>query len=368
MPPTHCLVMNKIQTAWLECTRRIASLRWAARMKWSFLAGVAVGALLSGVAHAQLNGNERGTTALGKAWGFFFGQMYRLDRIEQSHPDLRPAVFGARAELQAAFPDLESHAERSFRSWGTSEDQLAKLRQHLRDQLQKLSAYEPMDRESAVDFLNAVRRRATGQDVPEDILQYLLATAFMDRPHVELLRGWRKDYSSRNHPKAKGVEVRLKVPRSFKQEEGERPNVVAKWTSEGGNGSQVMLLMVFDGDESAPSRQEIDDDLRMGEYSQIRSSLSEVGKVLSLRSFSQERAAGYVADIESHHERAGVEMTLRQRLHVLFVKGRAVNFSCQIGTARDLADTLEARMAKWSELCRLTLNSLVLPQQYSGGR
>ncbi len=98
-----------------------------------------------------------------------------------------------------------------------------------------------------------------------------------------------------------------------------------------------------------------------------RSALEEVGAVLSLRSFYQERAAGYIAEVESHAERAGFEMTIRQRMFVLFVKNRVVSFSCQIGTVRERALALESRMAKFGELCRLTVNSLVLPQQYSGG-
>ena len=359
--------MTKIQYVGRDGGTHMPLGRWAAGLKWHALAALLAGALLSGLAHAQLNSNERATGALGKAWGFFYGQMARLDRIEQSHPDLRAGVFQARSELRAAFPDLEAQAEKSFRSWGATDEQLTKMRQHLRDGLAPMLAQEPNDREAALAFLGAVRQRAKGVDVPEDILQYLLAAAFMDRPHVEVLRGWRKDYSSRGHPKAKGIEVRLKVPRSFKQEEGERPNIVAKWTSEGGNGLEMMMLTVLTGGDYTLSRQEIDDDLRLGARSEIRGALEEVGQVLSLRSFSQERAAGYIADVESQADRAGIEMTIRQRMFVLFVKNRVVSFSCQIGTTRDRAPTLESRMAKFGELCRLTVNSLVLPQQYSGG-
>lgn len=359
--------MTKIQNVWRVGGMQMPLCRWVVGLRWHALAALLAGALLSGLVHAQLNSNERATGALGKAWGFFYGQMARLDRIEQSHPDLRAGVFQARSELRAAFPDLEAQAEKNFRSWGATDEQLTKMRQHLRDGLAPMLAQEPIDRESSLAFLGAVRERAKGVDVPEDILQYLLAAAFMDRPHVELLRGWRKDYSSRGHPKAKGIEVRLKVPRSFKQEEGERPNIVAKWTSEGGNGSEIMMLTVLAGDGYTLSRQEIDDDLRLGERSEIRSALEEVGQVLSLRSFSQERAAGYIADVESQADRTGIEMTIRQRMFVLFVKNRVVSFSCQIGTTRDRALTLESRMAKFGELCRLTVNSLVLPQQYSGG-
>lgn len=336
--------------------------------KWRLLIAFIATVFACASAQAQLNGKETGIRTLSKAWGFFQGQLLRLDRIERNHPDLQGAVLIARNEFKGSFPDLEANAERSFRSWGAKEEEITNMRKTVMDTILPMIEQEPIDRASALDLVEAVKQRAKGIDIPEDIVQYLLATAFMDRPELELTRGWRAEYNSRNHPKAKGVTVLLKPPRSFKQEEGDRPNIVSKWTSEAGNGLEMLMLIVLNSDEKALTRKEIDDDIRLGDRSEIKRSFKGTGQILSLRPFSQERAAGYIVDIQSESDRAGLEITLRQRQFVLFIPGRAVSFSCQVAARRDSAASLESKMSRFGELCRGVANSLVLPQQYIGGK
>lgn len=327
---------------------------------WTALVGVD--------ATAQLNGTENGISSLARAWGYYQGQMLRLDLVERRHPDLQGAVFLARSEFKSAFPGFENNFARSFAKWGAKEDDIAKMQQQSVEALLPMIDREPSDREAAQDFIQSVRRRAKGVDVPEEVLQYLLATAFMDKPEQELIRGWRRDYSSIRHPKAKGVTVVLKTPRSFTQKESTRPNIVSNWQSESGNGLELLTLMVLVNQDKPLSRKGIEDDLRMGDRSLIRRSLIESGRILAVRAFSQEQAPGYIADIESDSERAGNEFSLRQRQFVLFLPGRTVAFLCQVTGARNTSLELDAKMTRLGELCRLVANSLVLPQQYPGGK
>lgn len=337
-------------------------------MKWLASIIILWVALVGANATAQLNGTENGISSMARAWGYYQGQMLRLDLVERRYPDLQGAVFLARGEFKSAFPNFEANLARSFAKWGAKEDDIAKMQQRSVETLLPMIDREPSDREAAQDFIQSVRQRAKGVDVPEEVLQYLLATAFMDKPEQELILGWRRDYSSFRHPKAKGVTVVLKTPRSFTQQESARPNIVSNWKSESGNGLELLTLMVHVNQDKTPSRKGIEDDLRMGDRSQIRKSVAEDGKVLALRAFSQELASGYIADIESDSERAGLEFSIRQRQFVLFVPGRMVTFNCQVGGARNTSLELDAKMKRLGELCRLVVNSLVLPQQYPGGK
>ena len=332
---------------------------------------VTVAFLLAWVAapvHAQLNGNEGGSRGLGKAYGFFVGQIFRLERIEKAHPDLKNQVLLAKLEFTTAFPNFETNAKKSFASWGAKEADIENMVKTWREAVGPMVEREPIDLETSKSFLEDVRKRAKGIDVPEDVLQYLLATSFMDHPEAEMARGWHQKYSSKNHPKAKGVTVLLKAPMSYKRMEGERPNIVAKWTSEGGNGLEMLMLLVLASDERAPTRKEIEDDIKRGAKGELRQSFSEAGTVLNMRAFSQEKAAGVIADMQSNLERTGIEFTMRRRQFLLFLPGRSVSLECQVGAKREDAGQLEGRFNRIADLCLQVANSLVLPQQYQGGR
>lgn len=313
---------------------------------------------------AQINLNENGQQGLGKAWGYYIGQQLRLARVERAHPELSSATQGSRSSLNLAFPNFEANARRSFMARGSNDAQLDQFVGNLTERVLPLINKEPIDRAASEAFLSAVTERAKGNDIPEDVLQYLLATSFMDRPEREMLRGWRQRFSSAGHPKAKGVTVQLQLPRSFRHQEAERPNIVAKWTSEGGSGLEMMMLLVKNSAPSPFSRKEIEDDLRLGDASEIRRGLSEDGTVLSVKAFSQERTAGYIAEMQQEIDRAGFEVTMRSRMYMLLLPSKAVTFICTVGALREAADSLEAKMQRFSELCRLTANTLVLPQQY----
>lgn len=335
---------------------------------WKTVVIAAAFAIHAVSAHGQLNRNEVSLNSISKSWGFYIGQMLRLERIATQQPALQNSVLLAQNEFELAFPDFEMNVERTLRSWGAQDHDIDTIRKGITNTIASNIDREPNDTQSAESFIAFVRERATGAGIPVDILSYLLAASFMARPEQEVIRGWRVDFSSLGHPKAKGVTVKLKAPKSFKLAEGDRPNIVSKWTSEDGNGLEMMMLMVLPSDSSPISRKEIDKDLSLGDRSDIRKSLSGSGKVLAIRAFSQELAAGYIADIEMETERAGIEMTLRQRLHVLFVPGKSIGFACQVGALRRDAASLAPRANRLAAPCQNVMNSIVLPQQYPGGR
>lgn len=335
---------------------------------WLWLpAWLLVTACLPMPAIAQLNRNDVSPPALGKAWGFYLGQMMRLERIERTHPSLQNDVLLARMEFKAAFPSFEANARKTLLAWSWKETDLDKMLETWRTNLQPVLDREPIDLETSRRFVQQVRGRSKGADVPEDILQYLLATSFMDRPELELMRGWRREYTSRGHPKAKGLTVQLKLPMSYAHREGERPNIVAKWVSEGGHGMEHLMLMVFKNDQKPMTRKEIEDDISRGERGEIHKAMSESGRVLSLRAFSQERASGIIAELDATAERAGVGFSMRSRHYLLFLPGRDVVAACYVGARKEDGEQLESRFVRISEVCRLFANSLVLPQQYQGG-
>ena len=52
------------------------------------------------------------------------------------------------------------------------------------------------------------------------------------------------EYSTQGHPKAKGLTVTLKYPTGWQRAEGERPNVVQKFSEQRSDGLSRMALLV----------------------------------------------------------------------------------------------------------------------------
>ncbi|MCZ7652670.1 MAG: hypothetical protein M5U13_16465 [Thermoanaerobaculia bacterium] len=56
----------------------------------------------------------------------------------------------------------------------------------------------------------------------------------------------RQTFSSAGHPKSKGVSLRISYPASWKASEGERPNIVQKFASDGGSGWDFLMITTKD--------------------------------------------------------------------------------------------------------------------------
>lgn len=59
--------------------------------------------------------------------------------------------------------------------------------------------------------------------------------AYIDGQHIT--------FNTEGHPKAKGVNLTLAYPKSWRADEGLRPNIVQKFVSEGGRGLEIMMII-----------------------------------------------------------------------------------------------------------------------------
>lgn len=71
-----------------------------------------------------------------------------------------------------------------------------------------------------------------------------LIPSLVKAPELEFATGFTGTFSSKGHSKAKGVELTVRYPLSWKQFEADRPNIVQKWTSDGGHGTDIFMVQV----------------------------------------------------------------------------------------------------------------------------
>ena len=173
---------------------------------------------------------------IARAAGFLVGQQLMLNRVGEAYPDLEEKTRKAKSAFVASF--------------GTAKREIGALvgdkhLEFLRKAVADLMVNEELTRELASAFIAEVEARARGE-IESPFLEVLLAYQYANAPHEELANGYRQSFTSKDHPKAKGLEVELVVPRSWTQHEGRRPNVVQVLRSHPAQGIASVVVGVRD--------------------------------------------------------------------------------------------------------------------------
>ncbi len=201
--------------------------------------------LLSLSPAAALNLTPAALKSIARTYGFVSGQAVALDLIADTHPQLAPQIAAARESFDTAFPAIEDKLEAELRT-ALGGPTFMKFRRDMLDSVIDAQMKQPKSAEQALGFLADVQRRARGEGVDKDILDYLLATSYAAEPAAEFGEGFRQRFRTDGRGHAQGVRVRLQVPRSWSATDGAASGVVQTWTSEGGNGTAAIVLDIRD--------------------------------------------------------------------------------------------------------------------------
>lgn len=305
-----------------------------------------------------LNHNNRSALAIAKAYGFVVGQNLTLAELERRYPTLKAQITLARLTFDAAFPNLLELLEAELGAVVGTEAFPA-----FRDgMLQKIEAVrQPIGDGAAEDFLRQVHARAKGVGLEPDVRGYILATRYAPRPVAEFTDGFRERFETDGTGKAQGLRLALHLPQSWLAQEGERPHIVQRWTSEFGTGLSMIMLDVRDTGGDTPSAQELAAAIKSGE---IRRELASLGTVRSVSQVSTEKQPGLLVEYSTTQERLGVRLESIGTMLQIFFRGKAIGITCV--TSRPEADraAVPDAWARLQPLCRQVANSLVLLQAY----
>lgn len=312
---------------------------------------------------------------LSKAYGFCFGQQLSLARIADAFPDLRAAVRKVSTSFGIVFRPACDNIERLLKAAFRSEWDgfVAKLR----GQLDEVGG--EITRADADAFVATVERRASGA-IESPILETLLAynPSFQARPQEEFQRGFTVRYRTAGHPKAKGVDLALRYPRSWGAREGERPNVVQFFGSNNGRGPVYLSLVVKDlrGDVSAAEREALktpEGARRVAAELFSPQGLAELAQgfgLASQRTLSSARVVidrwpGAVLDVVGEAERVDRRVTSFNRAYFVVYRHYLLTL---MGTVAQLPDepqqTFKERIAAYDAVFRAVANSVVILSQY----
>lgn len=282
------------------------------------------------------------------------------------------------SQLASRFPDLAYSAASSEVKWNASfgragvatGDRLASL---LGDEWPKLketmmAQYAPLiskqnetaSREYALQFFEEVNKRAGGQ-LSSPVREMLLASHpdYRVAPEQEFARGWVSEFNSAGHSKAKGLEVKLKVPISWVRAEADRPNIVQKWRSDGGHGDDQMMFQIRllpDG-LSAADRSELFTEAAAIEMA------GEGGKLISFKAGKLERLPLGIFHSIVTTERIDVKTTMRNLMYYVVTERHLIMMQFLVISEKG-EDFMEQRMKTIEPLTKLIAGSMVLPALY----
>jgi hypothetical protein len=178
---------------------------------------------------------------LSRTYGFYVGQTQTIERIKRSYPALKDRAMLAQAEFDLSFkPSIEQIRDELRSGLGHRWED---FRKRIASQIE--ATLTSPDEATAKQFIAEVHHRADG-GIQTPVLETLLTyhPRFVANPHTEITSGFRQIYRTKGHPKAKGVDFQIDYPRSWRAQEGSRPNVVQKMVSKNGRGQELLMLLV----------------------------------------------------------------------------------------------------------------------------
>jgi hypothetical protein len=321
---------------------------------------IAVAFFFPNDAIAQRTTNEDYVTAAASVAGFCVSQEAHVDRFGEVYPDLKPRLDAALLLFNMRFHNVCDRANSTVLELFGPE----KFQEFL---TKMLDMVEPMleqaigSREVVEAFIDEVHQRSLGQGMNDEILVPLLAVRFSDEPHREITSGFTARFDGTGHSKSKGISFQLQVPYSWQAREGERPNIVQKWTRLSPNGYAGILIQVRDLEGYTPTEAEVRSIYTETDASEF---LPASARYIAHDFFTIERQPAIWIDHVITEARLGMEFTVRGRMYMIFFDGRAIMFQGSSGNPADPDAILEEYFRRTVPVCNQVVNSLVLPEVY----
>ena len=309
---------------------------------------------LSSISHAQ---NEEYVKRVATAYGFLKGQSISSNEIKKNFPDLEVSVIKAEISFFSNFSQAEKNMK-TFLVETLGEKGFQTLNAQGNAQMKELLSKQRMTRENAVAFIKEIENRAKGK-IETPILETLLSFQYADHPEAEFSARHRYTFRTKGHPKAKGTDWQIEIPKSWKSEEAERPNIIQKFISSYGDGTEMIMMMVGNLDY-APSRKEIEE---MLSQEQTKEFLPDNMKLLSFENVTIDRLPCAMFEYEGWQERVGMSLKMRVLQFSFIEADKLYIVQCQIVGLKD--QEVSERMQKYQTLFKkMIANSIVVHSQY----
>jgi hypothetical protein len=296
-----------------------------------------------------------------EAYGYISGQEASLNFIKKLFPHLEINILKADLAFNLTFgkakPGMKNYLIGFF---GQSE--FIDFENKLTSEIDKMIGQQVYTEDTALSFISEVESRAKG-NIASPVLETLLSFQYADKPEEEFTSGFTHNFKTKGHPKSKNTDWQIKVPKSWKAAEGERPNIIQKFTSDYGSGSQIIMLMVNDLELPKGyklSKAELNDFFT---EEQMKNIVPENGQFISFKKMTIDNHIGGMIEIEQIVERLDTKMKMRM-VQFMFIRDNKMYTLQSLVGSEELDADLSVSMKKYMTLFKLVANSIVVNEQY----
>jgi hypothetical protein len=308
---------------------------------------------------SDYNLNELAYKQAAGVYGYTYSQRVSLNAMKEQYPQFASELTRLEVLFDAQYAWPQARAEAVLDTMGVG------ILQKLRNEFLKPHESEwarQYSSEEVTDFSKEMKRRIKGDITSPGILSNMLWLRYATRPINEMVDGNERKFESAGEPKAQGVDFSLRIPSSWKEEDGDRPHVVRMWTSQNGSGDMTIIALVVKNEELRGITKYDLDALYAADAG--RSFVPTGGTLLTSKVVTIDAAPALLLDFSTEQENLGASVSMRIRSYQLFVDDAIVQLQCAVGRAADDRDTVKDRFISVSELCDRVASTLVIAKHW----
>ncbi|KJG10730.1 hypothetical protein C0W96_02095 [Photobacterium kishitanii] len=309
--------------------------------------------------HAEIRLTNALAKDIGQSYGFYVGQTHSLDVISNKYPSMASAADIARRKFSLAFGSSIDGMSAMMENFDV--ERWNQIKKRLDEQIEKNTNANQISKYQAQQFIAQVLERAKGNIDSPVIETYLMfKSGYQENPEREFIDGFRKKYSTNGDGKAKGIAFMMEMPKSWVAKEANRPNIVQKFISKNGKGSELFMILTLDTGQKI-TESDISEILNQED---MQSFLPENTTYLDSGKLTLENLPGYWIRYKMDASRVRTTGSMEIMAYNIFHGKKLIQFQGQVITSINGTPINNGGISRYEELFDLMVNSFVLPEIY----
>ncbi len=300
---------------------------------------------------------------MSRTYGYYIGQTYTLDNIKKKYPNLQNEIFLIKNDFDLKYLKSIKDIEQFFTK-NMSKKQWSDLQKMVKDGIKK-QLNTNISYEESLEAIQVVKARIKG-DIESPVIETLLMfnPNYQKNPIEELNDKFIQTYNSKDNPKAKGVDFSVKVPKSWKSQEANRPNIVRKFTSNNGyiiedTFIENIMILVYDLPIEVKK-------LTSQDVTDVCNDIPENSVLRECKATTLENLPVVVKRLKLNMKRLENSMNMEVVQYNVFYKNKMIIIQGQVGAMNEKISekTLLERFEKFKPVFNYVANSLMINNLY----
>jgi hypothetical protein len=294
------------------------------------------------------------------AYGYYLGQSYTLDKIKEKYSQLSNDVLIAKTKFDLSFGKSIKNIDTIM---GKSPE-WKNIKEKIKEKIHSKLDVSYLTYNESIDFINTVKKRAKGK-IASPVLETLLMLnpKYEENPQEEFYDGFKKKYISDDLVKSKGLTFSIEVPMSWASRKANRPNIVRKFISQNGYGSEMAMILIYNLPEG---KHVTENEIKNSINREYIKTTTPTNAILKGHGFIRiENLPGYWQKFIITRQRLRKSIKMETLIYRLFYKDKLIQLSFMVGSLNSKSNLeLEKRFKKFKTLFDLMANSFVLRNLY----